>query len=617
MSEHVLVTLVAVVVLGIGAQWLAWRLRVPSILLLLALGFLAGPISGLVFEKPLLDPEKLMADLLLPFVSLSVALILFEGGLTLRFAELRDGGAVMRRLVTVGAIVTWVLASGAALLLLGLSTELAILLGAILVVTGPTVIVPLMREIRPKGRVGAILKWEGIVIDPIGAMLAVLVFEVISLDGFGNAATEILMIILRTVLVGGVLGVIAGYALALLIRAYWIPDFLDNAVSLMFVLGAYAVADLVQPESGLFTVTIMGITLANQRLADVRHIVEFKENLRVLLISSLFILLAARLKWDVVENIGWASVAFLVVLIVIVRPLSVFISAIGSPLKWPEKLFLAMTAPRGIVAASVSAVFALRLNQRNAGTEGSDEALELVPITFTVIVGTVMFCSLVLPAAARWLKISEPNPQGVLFIGAQPWARAMAIALAKLGVRVHMVDTNRRNITAARMLGLDVHFGNVLSDHALEEIDLSGIGKLIAATPNDSVNLLAVQRFSRIFGRSEVFCVPPQKEGLADRPAEEPLHGRWVFGKEVTTNVLADRVQRGATVKATQVTEEFTFEHFRKRYGAKAIPLFIFTETKKLVVITDGQRVEPKPGQTLISLVDESAPKDANNTAAA
>jgi len=600
-----MLAMVGVIVLGIGAQWLAWRLRVPSILLLLALGFLVGPISGLILEKPLIDPNALMGELLLPFVSLAVALILYEGGLTLRFAELRGAGAVLPRLVTIGAAATWLLASAAAWLLLDFSIELAILLGAILVVTGPTVIIPLMREIRPKGRVGAVLKWEGIVIDPIGAMLAVLVFEVISLEGGEDAATQIIMIVLRTALVGGVLGVAAGMLLALLLRLYWIPDFLDNAVSLMIVLAAYALADLVQPESGLFTATVMGITLANQRLADVRHIVEFKENLRVLLISGLFILLAARVQISTLDGIGFASMAFLVFLIIVVRPFSVFISAIGSPLTWREKTFLALTAPRGIVAASVSAVFALRL----ATGEASDSALQLVPITFMVIVGTVTFCSVVLPWAARWLGVAEPNPQGVLFVGGQPWVRTLAETLKKLGVRVLIVDTNRRNIAAARLVGLDVYFGNVLTKQVLDDIDLGGIGKLVAATPNDSVNLLAAQRFSRILGRSEMYLIAPQRDAQQDKKKQtkEPLHARILFGRDVTANQLADRIHRGSVIKSTSITEEFTFEQFKQRYGDKAIPLFIFTETKRLMMITEGQRIDPRPGQTLISLVEADA----------
>ena len=610
MAEHVLLGLVAVIVLGIGAQWLAWRLKVPSILLLLAFGFLAGPVSGLVLERPLLNPNELMGDLLLPFVSLAVALILYEGGLTLRFAELRGGGTVLWRLVTVGAAATLLLVAAAARLLLDFPFELAILLGAILVVTGPTVIIPLLREIRPKSRVRAILKWEGIVIDPIGAMLAVLVFEVITLQGEQSPFVQVITIVFRTVVVGGGLGVLAGLLLALLLRAYWIPDFLDNAVSLMIVLAAYALAELVQSESGLFTATVMGITLANQRLADVRHIVEFKENLRVLLLATLFIMLAARVQIETLNNVGLASLAFMLVLIVVVRPLSVLLSSIGSPLPWTEKAFLALTAPRGIVAASVSAVFALRLGAMQY--EHAEFARELVPITFIAIVGTVMFCSVVLPSAARWLGVAEPQPQGVLFVGAHPWARAMAEALKKLGLRVLMVDTNRRNIAAARMLGLDVYFGNVLTRQTIDDIDLAGIGKLFATTPNDSVNLLAVQRFWRTFGRSNVYLVAPQRDSQTEKkPSEEPMQGRFLFDRRISATTLAERISKGGFIKVTPITASFTYDDFKRHSGGKSIPMFVYTETKKLVVATDGQTIDPRPGQTLVSLVEEK-PADAS-----
>ena len=253
----------------------------------------------------LVDPDELLGDLLPPVVSLGVALILYEGGLTLRFGDLREAGGVVWRLITIGMAITWLLGAGSAWLILGLGPALSILLGAVLVVSGPTVIGPLLREIRPPGPTGKILKWEGIVIDPIGAMLAVLVFEAARLGSLQAAAPAVIEAVVKTVLIGGGLGLGAGLLLALLLRWFWIPHYLDNAVSIMFVTGAYTLAQHLQPESGLMAATVMGITLANQRLADVRHILEFKENLRVLLISSLFILLAARVDLGQLGAFGW------------------------------------------------------------------------------------------------------------------------------------------------------------------------------------------------------------------------------------------------------------------------------------------------------------------------
>ena len=265
------------------------------------------------------------------------------------------------RLVTIGAVVTWAIATGAAVLILQLPVEFALLVGAVLVVTGPTVIMPLLRLIRPRGTVGAIVKWEGIVIDPIGAVLAVLVFEALPLGGTSQAAEFIAMAILKTILVGGGLGLAAGLLLALLIRWYSIPDYLRNAMSLMFVIAAYAASEQMQHESGLLAATVMGITLANQRLTDVHHILQFKEDLRVLLLAVLFILLSARVQPETLSQLGWRGAAFVIVLIVIARPLSVLACTVGSSITWPQRVFLMLMAPRGIVAASVASVFALRM----------------------------------------------------------------------------------------------------------------------------------------------------------------------------------------------------------------------------------------------------------------
>ena len=360
-TEHLLFALAGLIVLGIAAQWLAWRLGIASILLLLVFGFVAGPLSALVLDKPLLDADLLLGELLLPFVSLSVGLILYEGGLSLRFAALGAARGIVGRLVTVGAAVTWVLTAVAGRVVLGLEWQLSILLGAVLVVSGPTVILPLLRHIRPTGRIGAILKWEGIVIDPIGAMLAVLVFEVIRLPGVAEAAPQVAMALIRTVVVGGALGFVGGMALAGILRWFWVPDYLHNAVSIMFVVGVFTAAHRLQPESGLLAATVMGMTLGNQRFVDVRHIAEFKENLRVLLIGTLFMLLATRLEIGELRAIGGRGLVFVLILIVVVRPASVLLATIRSSVSAREAGLLAAIAPRGIVAAAVASVFALRL----------------------------------------------------------------------------------------------------------------------------------------------------------------------------------------------------------------------------------------------------------------
>ncbi len=594
--------LTLILVLGIGAQWLAWKLRLPSIILLLVAGFLAGPVFHWV------DTELLLGDLLFPVVSLAVGLILFEGGLSLKLAELRKVGRVVVRLVTVGALVTWFVGTAAAWWLLELDMSLAALIGAIFVVTGPTVITPLLRHIRPSGATGPILKWEGIVIDPIGAMLAVLVYEVIITDTSEKAWALVVPSIVRTLVIGGGLGVMAALLLAQVLHRFWAPDYLQAALSLVLALISFATANALQHEAGLLAVTVMGVVLANQRWADVEHIVEFKENLRVLLLSVLFIVLGARLNPVELRAVLLPGTLFLAVLVFIARPLSVLVSTSGTKLAIRERLFLAAVAPRGIVAAAVASVFALRL-----GDGGWAQSERLVPITFCVIIGTVTFYGLAAPAAARCLRIAVANPQGILFVGAYPWTRAVAKAVVGLGIRVLLVDTNRSNILAARMAGLPAFAGSILSDSALDEIDFGGLGRLIAATPNESVNVLAVRRFVRVFGRSGCFQLatqPPRAEPDAGRADHARHQVRTLLGGAVTFAMIANRLDGGETVKVTRLTDEFGWEAYRRRYGENALPLFVMTETGALQVVTTQTVSALKSGQTIVGLVREASDAD-------
>ena len=585
--------LVLIIVLGGSAQWLAWRLRLPSILLLLLFGFLAGPVTHM------LHPDALLEPLLLPLVSLSVAVILFDGGLTLNLLELRRSGRVVRNLVSVGALGTWLVGSAAAYLLIGLELRLAVLLGAILVVTGPTVIMPLLRHVRPTGAAGAILKWEGIVIDPLGALLTVLVFNVLFSGHLSQAPAYVAVAVLKTVVIGGGLGLLAAGLLTITMARYWVPEFLHNAVALVLVCAAFAISNRVQAEAGLLAVTVMGIAMANQRLANTKHIREFKENLTVFLISALFIVLAARVNLDDLRGIGLTGVWFVAVLVLVARPLSVAISTIGSGLSWRERLFLAWVAPRGIVAAAVASVFAIHL-QQTAGCEGGRL---LVPLTFITIVGTVLVYGSTAGFVAHRLGVADRNPQGVLIVGAHPPARAIAAALQARKLRTLLVDTNYTEVAAARMAGLPAYHGSILGEQVLEEIDLGGIGRLLALTPNDEVNVLAVQRFAPIFGRAAVYQVPPQEDAPRRAAMDKRLHGRWLFSPRATGGHLLMRLQAGDVVKATGLTDSFDYKAFRMTYGPDALPLFVLTETGLLNVVTAQQPPRPRPGQTLISLV--------------
>lgn len=592
-TEQLLIGLTWITVVGIGVQWIAWGTRLPSILLLLAAGFVLGPVTGI------LNPDAIFGDLLLPAVSISVSLILFEGALGLRLRELKESMWPILSLVTIGALATWVLATAGAHYLLGFEITLALLFGAILVVTGPTVIGPILLQVRPTGPVGRISKWEGIVIDPIGAVLAVLVFEALhamQAAGMEEAARGAVIDLVRTVGIGLGLSFLSAVPLIWLMRRYLIPDFLESPILVAVVVAVFTVSNVLQPESGLLTVTVLGVILANQKWVEIHRLVEFKENLRVLLISSLFVILAARVQVGDVLALGWSSIAFVAFLILVVRPASVWLSTIGSGLKWQEKVFLAWLAPRGIVAAAVASVFVLHAEEIGS---------ELVAATFAVIIGTVSVYGLTISPLAQWLGLATPNPQGIVILSAHPGARAIGLKVKEAGFRVLMVDSNAENIRVARMEGLSTWLGSILSHQAIDEMDLGGIGRFLALTPNREVNSLAGQHFSEVFGRESVYLLPlPPAKGIRSETASKFVHGRIAFGPEITFNYLQDRFGAGAEVKKTKLTEEFDFEAFKAFYNGTAVPLFLVTDTGRLTVFTAVDPPQPKVGQTVIALVD-------------
>ena len=590
--------LALIIILGAAAQWLGWRLRLPSILLLLICGFVAGPeVLGLV------RPDVIFGPLLIPAVSMGVAILLFEGALTLSLKELAQDRGVVAKLVTLGAGVTWVLAGVGAWLLLGLHPALAALLGAILTVTGPTVVLPLLRQVRPTGSAGSILKWEGILIDPIGAVLAVLVFEGIVHGGalrpaLGRAAWGLL----KTLVVGGAAGALGAWMLMELLKRFWLPDHLHSAAALALAVGAYAGANVFQHEAGLLSVTLMGVILANQRQVPIKHILEFKENLQVLLIAALFILLAARVKLETLAMLETGAFVFLALLIILVRPVAIWACTRGTDLTRQTRIFLAAMAPRGVVAAAVTAVFALRLEDMYP------QARILVPVMFLVIVGTVAIYGLLAGPLAYRLGLARPNPEGVLMVGAHRFARGLAVALTKANVPVLVTDTNARWIGKARLEGLRTYHGSPLTEHADEEVDLAGMGRIFALTPNDEVNALSSLHYAHLFGRREVYQV-----ALSDKPGKDadafPTHlrARTLFGEEWTYDALTERWDKGARYKATKLSEQFGYDAWREEHGDGAIPMLTVDDEGRVKVATVDRPLDPQPGETLIALVDEAA----------
>jgi NhaP-type Na+/H+ or K+/H+ antiporter len=587
--------LVSVAVLGGAAQWLGWRSRLPAILLLLLFGMAAGPDGiGLV------PTDAMFGDLLLPFVAVSVAILLFEGALTLHLPELGTQFTIVAKLVTIGTGVTWILAATAAHFVLGLSWSLAVLIGAVLTVTGPTVVLPLLRQIRPTGAGGTILKWEGILIDPVGAVLAVLVFEALVDGGVSPAFVGIG----KTILAGGVFGVIPALFLVLCLQRYWIPDHLHSASALTFALLGYQLANMLQHESGLLAVTVMGVVLANQRRVDISHITEFKENLQVLIISALFILLAARVRWTDLQELMVPEFAiFMGVLVLVVRPLAVAICTRGSELTTSDRIFISSMAPRGVVAAAVTAVFALRLEE-----EGFAGAERLVPLMFMVIASTVAIYGLMGRPLALRLGLAERNPNGFVMIGAHRLGRALAHALQRAGLPVLVVDTNVGLVKTARNEGLPVYHGSVLSDQADEELELPGIGQLLALTANDEVNALSARHYVHLFGRQNLYQLSPASHARAGASGlSSEVRARVFGGDEFTYEVLDARIGEGARFSSTTLSDQFGSNEWREEHGEDAVPFMLVTRTGAVTVASPDRDLDPKPGDTLIGLTGPAA----------
>jgi NhaP-type Na+/H+ or K+/H+ antiporter len=569
-GESQLLQMTGILVLAMLAQWGAAVLRLPAILLLLLSGFLVGPGCELAGYPKLIDPDKLLGPLLFPIISLAVAVVLFEGGLSLTFAEIAGLRNVVWRLVTIGGLVTWGVGTVAAHLILGFGWPVSLLLGQLLIVTGPTVIGPLLRFVRPSGSVGAILKWEGIVIDPIGAMLAVLVLRALPMPDLQSALFVTMLGVLQTVIVGIGVGAAAATLIVVSLKRFWIPDVLQNGMILMLIAVTYCAANLLANEAGLFAVTILGIALANQEHATVTHIAEFKENLSILLVSVLFIVLASRLGSAEFEAVGARSLLFAAVMILVARPLSIAVSTWRSSLNWRERVFLASMAPRGIVAAAVTSVFAMHLSRA-----GYHESAELVPTVFVMIVVSVIFYSAAAPLVARLLGLSAP-PTGFLIAGANPLALAIGKALQEVGATVLLIDREPLAIRSARLQGLPTKLGSIISRYVQENLELSGIGRLLALTPNQEANTLADISFVRTFGRENVFqlSVNASAEGRHER-IDDDMQGRILFGKEWTYAQLMSRISNGAVVRRTPLTAKFTLADYHAQYGAAAIPLFV------------------------------------------
>lgn len=600
-SVDIALQIALLLTLGAVCQWLAWRMRLPAILPLLLSGLVLGPGLGL------LDPDALLGDLLFPVISLGVAIILFEGSLTLRFSDIRNVARIIRNLTSVGVAVTWGVMSAAAHFIVGLDWQLSLLFGALVSVTGPTVISPMVRSIQPTARVANILRWEGILVDPIGAVLAVLIFEMLVTGHQSESWLEFG----KVVVLGSVWGVAGGAVLGQVLKRHLLPDYLENYGGLAFVLLVFTASNALGQESGLIAVTMMGLVMANMKDLDVEELLSFKEHLTVVLISMLFIVLAARLNMDQVAGVGIPALWVLAVALFVARPLSVLLSSIGSSLTFREGLLLSWIAPRGIVAAAISALFAIRLEEQ------VENAALIVPLTFVLIIGTVVVQSLTAGGLARRLGLSSRGEQGVLMTASNKVALMLGEALLANGIKVLVADTRREGLHEARMKGLSTFYGSPLSEHADRFMDLTGYNWLWAMSLNAEANAMVCARWRPAFDPKHVFSI---QTGVADEADQRQglatgLRSSSLFARDATWSKLASLMGQGAIVKSTPLTEEYDYEAFCADQDKSAVNLFALDPNGRLEVWSTDREPVPEAGWTVVSLTfDNSARQPRENS---
>ncbi|MBX7143675.1 MAG: cation:proton antiporter [Oligoflexia bacterium] len=486
--------LVFIITVGTLCQIVGWRTKIPSILLLLVAGIVAGPVFGLI------HPDALFGSLLNPLIELAVAVILFEGGLSLSQAELGRVGGTVIRLISLSTLITWLLLASLSYFLLHLGGPASLLLGAILVISGPTVVIPLLRLIRARAPVEPILRWEGILIDPIGVVLAVLVAEVCE-SGIGVFAPwHFASGIALSLGIGISHGWIGSQIIKRTVGKHLVPDQFVVPLTLAVVFSLVTLSNAIHEQSGLLTSTLMGLFVASNNKAWVQTIEDFIGHTQRMFIGVLFIILAARLEPTYLNYLSFDLCVFLLIAILAVRPLSVFISTFGTKLSFREKIAISSLAPRGIVSAALASSLGGALVE--AGIPGMQNIL---PYTFATIIGTVAFYALLTPLIFDLLGVRQQAAEGVLFMGGGRFAFALGKVLDKEGFKVAFVDSNESSIQRLRAAGMNCFHGNILSDSVQEEINFDGIGKLLACTSNDEANSLATVEFKHTFGSAQVY----------------------------------------------------------------------------------------------------------------
>ena len=571
-TNEILAGLGLVIVLAIGCQLVASWLRIPAIVLLLPVGFAAGAITDDV------NPNELFGTTFQPLVDLGVALILFEAGLRLNWEEIRGGAhAVVIRLVSIGVLLTLAGTTVAAKLIFGLDWGVCFVLGAILVVSGPTVVMPLLAFIRPQRAVRSVLKWEGTLIDPLGALLGVAAFTAVRSGAAGGKTFHPGELTL-SVLVAIAVGALATIVLWLILRRLQTIDPRQSiTATLMCVTAALVGADLLREDSGFLAAATMGIALANQRRINMVQILDFASTIVNLLIGLLFILISASVTPSSLSDLLLETLGLIAVMVLVLRPLNVLIATWGSKLSVRERAFVAWMDPRGIVAAATASAFGLELTQ--AGVQDADKIL---PIAFLVIFGTVVLYGLTALPVGRMLGVAGAGGPTVLVVGGHPWARAISESLKKAGVGVHVLTGDPAEQEAARK--------------ATRETALAEVSQVLIMTESNDFNALAAYELLQELGSGRVYRLAPDA-GLIDLVGTSE-EGGILFDKDLTYAEFTRRFEAGARIE----------EHTGTAGPANgATPLFVVAEDGSLKVVTAGTSADLEPTDRGIYLAAPAA----------
>ena len=604
-----MVELAGIIILGIIAQWFAWRLRIPAILPLILIGLLVGPLASEYFGEKLIEPKWAPEDdkmglfpgnSLYYFVSLAISIILFEGGLTLKRSEIKTVGPVITKLITLGTLVTFFGAAIAAYYIMypKLSWQMAFLFSSLIIVTGPTVIAPILRNIPLKKNVSTVLKWEGILIDPIGALFAVLVYEFIASIGVGKEYTlTALEEFGKILLFGFTFGFTFANALAVMIRNKWIPHYLMNVATLAMVLFVFVASDVAAHESGLLAVVVMGMVMGNMNLPNLEELLYFKESLSVLLISILFILLAANIDMSDLELIyNWDTAILFAVIVFIIRPLGVLFSTQGSDLSFRERSFISWVGPRGIVAAGIASLFGQQLVD-----QGIPGAEYITPLVFMIVLGTVLLNATTARPVAHWLGVFLSKSEGILIVGASKVSRLIGDYLKRNDRHVVLIDNNAANVNKAKKMGIDALNANIYSDSFADSIELNDIGYLFAMTGNNDINQYAIDRFGKQFGENGAFRLSTLDETRSDEVGDSS----HLFSGATDFLRLTEAVRKYPSIQEIDLKDQDHLNTLLEISGKDqdTVPLFIKSKAGELKILRPAEEVpEYSAGSKLVYL---------------